>query len=98
MAEKKTLHFRTSLRSNNLKLFCGLDSLSRGCQPETGSQQGDRAYYGYTTSLLRKIPDERAVYFDLVERETTQIAKRGIACSEVVHRNPCPKSPQFMKS
>ena len=35
----------------------------------------------------RQVADERAVDLDLVERETAQVAERGIAGAEVVHRN-----------
>src|SRR5215208_3505174 len=47
--------------------------------------------------MLAEAIDEGAVDLDLVEREGAEIAERGIACPEIVHRDTHAESSQLVQ-
>ena len=86
LADEVTLHGVASLFSEETELFLGFHAFGDDRHFKTVTEANDRAHDRRRLRIASKIHDKGAVDLDLVERERLQIAQRGVAAAEIVHR------------
>ena len=97
LADEVTLHGVASLFSEETELLLGFHAFGDDRHFKTVTEANDRAHDRRRLRIASKIHDKGAVDLDLVERERLQIAQRGVAAAEIVHRNSYAHLPQPMQ-
>src|SRR5260221_10657021 len=87
LAEEVALAQIAAVGLRRLKLLLGLDTLDGGGDAEAPRQADHGLHDGPAILAHQHIADERAVDFDLVEREVPQVGQRRVAGAEIVHRD-----------
>src|SRR6185437_14740539 len=87
LADQVALHGVAAFVGEEGELFQGLDSLGHQRHAEAVAEVDDGGDDRGRLRIAAEIDDEGAVDLDLVERERLQIAQRGIARAEIVHRD-----------
>ena len=78
------------------ELLVEFDALGDDVQGERAAERDDGA--GQVGGLARGLrPQERAIHLDDVDRKAAEIAQRGVAGSEVVHRHAQAERAQFLE-
>ena len=80
------LYVRAAEHSSMLALLRCLDALSDDPHVKVSRQIGYGANNGAGFSLVRQTCNEATVDLDLAERETHQVAERGVTRAKIVHR------------
>src|ERR1700716_2957209 len=86
-AEEIALHRVAALVGEEAELLLGFPALRDDRHFEAVAKADDGAHDRGRLRIASEIDDESAVDLDLVERKRLQIAERGIARSEIVHRD-----------
>src|SRR6267154_1557020 len=87
LADEITLHRVAALLGEEAELLLGLDALGDDRHFQAVAEVDDGANDRRRLRAAAEVHDEGAVDLDLVERERLQIAQRGIAAAEIVHRD-----------
>ena len=80
------LYFRAAQSSKLFQLLRCFYALGDDPDLEASSQIDNRANDGARSFFGRKIGNEAAVYLDLAEGETQQIAERRVTRAKIIHR------------
>src|SRR5882757_5714709 len=88
LADEIALHCVAAFFRQETELFLGFDTLGDDRHFEAMAEIDDGANDRRRLRVPSEIHDKRAIDLDLVERERLQIAERGIAGTEIVHRYP----------
>src|SRR6478752_3759237 len=91
LAEQIALHPIAAFMRQETELLRGFDALGDDRHFEAMAEVDDGADDCRRLRIFAEIDDEVAVNLDLVERERLQIAQRGVAAAEIVHRDPYPE-------
>src|ERR1700737_4569297 len=88
LAEQIALHRVAAFLGEEAELLLGLNALGDNRHFEAVAEIDDGADDRRGLRIAAEIHHEGAVDLDLVERESLQVAERGIARAEIVHRDP----------
>ena len=97
LAEEVSLPLRAALMPQMVEFLPRLDALGGRRHVQTAAQTNDRAHDGHGILVGTEIADEGPVNLDLVEGKTAQIAERGVAGAEVVHRDARAQHAQLVQ-
>src|SRR5689334_15831795 len=86
LADQITLHRVATLLCQEAELLLGFHALSDDRHLQAVTEIDDSADDRRRLGVAAEIDDEGAVYLDLVEGKRLQVAQRGIAAAEIVHR------------
>ncbi len=84
---RKPCSWSQSWLRQELELLLGLDALRDDDELEAAPHRDDRHRDGGVVLVAGKVTDEGLVELDAVDREALQVVERGVAGSEVVHRD-----------
>src|ERR1039458_3192657 len=80
------LHLRATQLSNMLQLLGCFDAFGDDPHVEISSEIGDGADDGAGFIFVRQTGNEAAIDLNFAEWKTQQIAERGVASAEIIHR------------
>src|SRR5215207_8446045 len=95
--DQVSLYFIAPLVLQCREMRFGLNPFRNDGQPECMPHCDDCRGNGRIIRLEGNLPHERAIDLEGVEREVLEIAERGIAGPEIVHRKMKPHGPKSME-